>query len=156
MRANIASVFKHQSLLLKRNLKLLDSRVGGPSATLPEVSTGAPVSVFLHGPSDQGRRTVRMSQNEFGQGQCIFESLYYRLFGVFNRIVCGPGRTVQPWLADCLPMLFILVSALAFHFDRSQTVRPRQADRPGLTFSDSTDNFQTALQPLLVRQTVRP
>jgi hypothetical protein len=32
-----------------------------------------------------------MSQDEFGQGQCIFESLYYGLSGVFSWTVCGPG-----------------------------------------------------------------
>jgi hypothetical protein len=32
-----------------------------------------------------------MSQNKFGHGQCVFESLYYRLSRVFSRTVCGPG-----------------------------------------------------------------
>jgi hypothetical protein len=36
-----------------------------------------------------------------------------------------------------------MVSALDFHIDRSRTVRPRLADHPGLTFSDSTDRIQT-------------
>jgi hypothetical protein len=58
---------------------------------LPEVSPGAPVSVFLRGPSGRGGQTVRMSQDEFGQGHCVFESLYYGLSGVFSRTVCGPG-----------------------------------------------------------------
>jgi hypothetical protein len=48
MSINNASVFKSQSLLLKRKLNLLSSVVGGPS-----------------GP---GGQTVRMSQDEFGQG----------------------------------------------------------------------------------------
>jgi hypothetical protein len=39
-------------------------------------------------------------------------------------------------------VLFNMVSALAFHIDRSRTVRPRLTDRPGLTFSGSTDRFQ--------------
>jgi hypothetical protein len=29
------------------------------------------------------------------------------------------GRTDRPWLADYLPVLFNMVSALAFHVDRS-------------------------------------
>jgi hypothetical protein len=59
--------------------------------TLPEKSVGAPVSVTLRGQSEPGGRTVRMSQIEFRQGQCVFESLHYGLFGVFSRAVCGPG-----------------------------------------------------------------
>jgi hypothetical protein len=31
---------------------------------------------------------------------------------------------------------------MVFQVDRSRTVRSRRADRPGLTFSDSTDRFQ--------------
>jgi hypothetical protein len=52
-------------------------------------------------------------------------------------------RTVRQCLADNPPELFKLVSALVFHIDRSRTVQPRRADCPGLTFSDSTDRFQT-------------
>jgi hypothetical protein len=52
-------------------------------------------------------------------------------------------RTVRPWLEDSPPMLFKLVSALAFHIDRSRTIRPKRTDHPSLTFSDSTDRFQT-------------
>ena len=37
----------------------------------------------------------------------------------------------------------LIASALVFYIDRSRTVRPRRADRPGLTFSYSTDMFQT-------------
>jgi hypothetical protein len=59
--------------------------------TLPAKSARAPVSVILRGPSGPGGWTVRMSQIEFGQGQCVFESLHYRLSKVFSRIVCGPG-----------------------------------------------------------------
>jgi hypothetical protein len=51
--------------------------------------------------------------------------------------------TVRPLLADSPPVLFKLVSALAFHINRSRTVRPRRVDRPGLTFFDSTSKFQT-------------
>jgi hypothetical protein len=32
-----------------------------------------------------------MSQIEFGQGQCVFESLHYGLSRVFSRTVCGPS-----------------------------------------------------------------
>jgi hypothetical protein len=71
MSINNASVFKSQSLLLKRKLNLLSSVVGGPS-----------------GP---GGQTVRMSQDEFGQGWYIFESLYYGLSGFFSRTVYGPS-----------------------------------------------------------------
>jgi hypothetical protein len=42
-------------------------------------------------------------------------------------------------------MLFNMVSALAFQVDRSRTVWLGLADRPGLTFSDSTDRFQTEI-----------
>jgi hypothetical protein len=42
-------------------------------------------------------------------------------------------------------VLFNMVSALAFHVDRSRTVQPRMADRLSLTFSDSTDIFQTRI-----------
>jgi hypothetical protein len=91
MRTNNALVFKSQNLLLKHNLKFWSlgsadcpSQEVGPSATLPEVSAGAPISVFLRGPSGQGRRTVHMSQNEFGQRRRVFGSLYYRLSGVFT------------------------------------------------------------------------
>jgi hypothetical protein len=42
-------------------------------------------------------------------------------------------------------VLFNIVTALAFHVDRSQTIWPRLADRPGLTFSDSTGRFQTGI-----------
>jgi hypothetical protein len=31
-----------------------------------------------------------MSQNEFEQGRCVFESLYYRLSRIFSQTVCGP------------------------------------------------------------------
>jgi hypothetical protein len=55
------------------------------------------------------------------------------------------GRTVRPWLAESPPVMFNIVSALASHVDRSQTVRPRQVDCPGLTFSDSSDMFQTGI-----------
>jgi hypothetical protein len=63
----------------------------GPSSTLPEVSAGALVSVFLCGLSGPRGRTVRMSQNEFGPGWCVFESLYYGMSRVFSRTVCGLG-----------------------------------------------------------------
>jgi hypothetical protein len=39
--------------------------------------------------------------------------------------------------------LFLLANALIFQVDRSWTVRPRRADHPNLTFSDSADWFQT-------------
>jgi hypothetical protein len=55
------------------------------------------------------------------------------------------GRTVRPWLADSPPVLFNLVSALAFHIDRSQTIWPRLADSLGLTFSNNTDMIQTGI-----------
>jgi hypothetical protein len=42
-------------------------------------------------------------------------------------------------------MIFNMVSALAFQVDRSRTIRPRMADRPGLSFSDCTDGFQTGI-----------
>jgi hypothetical protein len=42
-------------------------------------------------------------------------------------------------------MLFNLVSALAFLFDRSRTIRPRLTDRLGLIFSNSTDRFQMGI-----------
>jgi hypothetical protein len=32
-----------------------------------------------------------MSQIEFGQGQCVFESLHYGLSGGFSGMVCGPS-----------------------------------------------------------------
>jgi hypothetical protein len=83
-----------------------------------------------------------MCQNDLGQVRCVFESLYYGLFGVFDRTV---GRTVCSWLADSPPVLFKMVSALAFHIDRSRTVRPWLADRPGLTFSNNSNTFQTGI-----------
>jgi hypothetical protein len=49
------------------------------------------------------------------------------------------------WLADIPPMLFNRVSALAFQVDRSWTVRPGLTDRPGLSFSDITNRFQTRI-----------
>jgi hypothetical protein len=55
------------------------------------------------------------------------------------------GRTVRPWLADSLPVLFNIVSALAFHVGRSQTVQPRLTKRPNLNFFDSTERFQTGI-----------
>ena len=72
-------------------------------------------------------------------------------------------QTVRPWLADSLPVLFKLVSALAFYIDRSRTVQPRLADRLGLTFSISADKFQTVIiavtgtidRPAMEAQTVR-
>jgi hypothetical protein len=42
-------------------------------------------------------------------------------------------------------MIFNMVSALVFQVDRSRTIRPRMADRPGLSFSDCTDGFQTGI-----------
>jgi hypothetical protein len=42
-------------------------------------------------------------------------------------------------------MYFNLVSALVFQVDRSRTIWPGLADRPGLTFSDSTNTFQTGI-----------
>jgi hypothetical protein len=42
-------------------------------------------------------------------------------------------------------VLFNMVSAVAFHIDKSRTVRPRLANCPGLTFFDSTDRFQTGI-----------
>jgi hypothetical protein len=53
-------------------------------------------------------------------------------------------------------MLFNMVSALAFHIDKSRTVRPRMANCPGLTFFDSTNRFQTGIIVITVRQTVWP
>jgi hypothetical protein len=32
-----------------------------------------------------------MCQNGFGQGRCVFKSLYYALSGGFARTVCSPG-----------------------------------------------------------------
>jgi hypothetical protein len=32
-----------------------------------------------------------MCQNGFGQGRCVFMSLYYRLSRAFARVVRGPG-----------------------------------------------------------------
>jgi hypothetical protein len=55
------------------------------------------------------------------------------------------GRTVQSWLADSPTVLFNMVSAMAFHVDKSRTIQPSLADRPGLTFSDSTDRFQARI-----------
>jgi hypothetical protein len=69
-----------------------------PSATLPEKSTGAPVSVSLRGPFGLGGRTVRISQFEFGKGRCVFENLHYRLSGVFRQTVGGPS-------VDCSAMV---------------------------------------------------
>jgi hypothetical protein len=66
------------------------------SATLPEKYTSAPVFVSLHGPSGPGGWIIRRSQIEFGQGQCVFESLHYGLFGVFSRRVSGPCADVRP------------------------------------------------------------
>jgi hypothetical protein len=65
-------------------------------------------------------------------------SLYYGLSGVFDQTLRGPG-------AYSPPVLFNMVSALAFHIDRSWTVRPRLANRSVLTFSDSTDRFQMGI-----------
>jgi hypothetical protein len=65
-------VFKNK-VFCKSAKKSLDSvvggpsgPVGGPSATLPEKSAGAPVSVSQRGPSGLGGQTDRMSQIEFG------------------------------------------------------------------------------------------
>jgi hypothetical protein len=49
-----------------------------------------PVYVSLHGPSGLRGRTIRISQIEFQQGQCVFESLHYGPSGVFSRTVSGP------------------------------------------------------------------
>jgi hypothetical protein len=57
-------------------------------------------------------------------------------------ITFSQGQTVRSCWADSSPMIFNLVNALAFQVDRSQTVRPGLADRPGLTFSNITDRFQ--------------
>jgi hypothetical protein len=84
-----------------------------------------------------------MSQNEFGQGRCVFESLYYGLSGVFTRTLCGPSVDRPTMVGGQSARVVQIVSALAFHIDRSLTVRVRLADRPCLTFSDSTDMFQT-------------
>jgi hypothetical protein len=46
-------------------------------------------------------------------------------------------------MADNPLGLFLLAGALVFQVDMSRTVRPRRADRPGLTFSNSTDKFRT-------------
>jgi hypothetical protein len=98
MRTNSTSAFKSQSLLLKCNLKLLNSGVGGPSGLVRQTihdsargSVGTLVPLFLCGPSDQGWWTVCMCQNGIGKGQCVFMSLYYGLSRVFARIVSGPG-----------------------------------------------------------------
>jgi hypothetical protein len=53
------------------------------------------------------------------------------------------AQTARPWLAHSPLGLFQLVSALVFHINRSWTVRPKRADRTGLTFSDNTVRFQT-------------
>jgi hypothetical protein len=87
-------------------------------------------------------QTVHMTQIEFGQGQCVFESLHYGLSRVLARRYEVLVRTVRPWLVNSLPGLFKLVSALVFHIDRCWTVQPRGTDRLVLTFSDSTDKFQ--------------
>jgi hypothetical protein len=49
------------------------------------------LSYVVGGPFGPGGRTFRMNQDEFGQGRCIFESLYYGLSGVFSRTVYGPS-----------------------------------------------------------------
>jgi hypothetical protein len=55
--------------------------------TLPEKSTGALVSVSPRGPSGPSGQIVRISQIEFGQGQCVFKSLHYEL-----SVVLSDGR----------------------------------------------------------------
>jgi hypothetical protein len=116
--------FRESKSFVKRNLNywVLGSadrpgQEGGPSATPPEGSAGAPVSVFLCEPSGQGCRTVRMCQNGFGQGRRFFELLYYRQSGAFAQTVLGPRgelsghgwRTVRPccsiWLVTWRFML---------------------------------------------------
>jgi hypothetical protein len=66
------------------------------------------------------------------------------------------GQKVRPWLADCPPMLFNVVSALAFQVGRSRIVRPGLVDCPGLTFSNNTDWFQTRIISSITYTSNRP
>jgi hypothetical protein len=52
------------------------------------------------------------------------------------------GWIVRPWLTHSPPVLFNMISALSFHVDRSRTVLPSLANRPGLI---SSDRFQTRI-----------
>jgi hypothetical protein len=63
---------------------------------------------------------------------------------VFSQMVCVLVRTVRPWLADSPPM-YKVVSDLAFHIDRSRTIRPRHTDHLGFNFSDITGRFTNGL-----------
>jgi hypothetical protein len=53
---------------------------------------------YCGGPSGLSRRTVRIRKIEFGQGRCVFETLYYGPSWVFSRTVSGP-------CADCSGMI---------------------------------------------------
>jgi hypothetical protein len=103
-----------------------------------EGSAGAHVPVFLCGPSSQGWQTVCLYQNGFEQGLCVFGLFYYGPSGSLSRTILAPRggpsdhgwRIVRPWCSIWLVLW------------RFKWTGPGPSD---LTFSDSTDMFQTGI-----------
>jgi hypothetical protein len=108
----------------------------GPSATLPERSASRLSLPPSSGPSGPGRRTDHIRRIKFGQGQCVFETLYYGPSGVFSRTVSGP-------CAD-RPLKLLRLTKHSVIQVCQVPDRPAPVGRPSdLDFSDSFDRFQT-------------
>jgi hypothetical protein len=115
----------------------------GPSTTLLERTVGCLSLSPFGGPSGPGGQTVRIRRIEFGQGQCVFETLYYRPSGIFSRTVSGP-------CAD-RPAMNVGHSARVTLTDQRSVIPSSKAPNrlaleggpSGLDFSDSSDRFQT-------------
>jgi hypothetical protein len=91
---------------------------------------------YYGGPSGPSRRTVRVREIEFGQGRCVFGTLYYGLFGIFIWTVSGP----------CADRLLILLRLIKLSVTQVCQVPERPASVGGpsdLDFSDNSDRFQT-------------
>jgi hypothetical protein len=95
------------------------------------------LSLCLFGePSGPGGRTLRIRYIEFGQGRCVFETLYYGPSGVFSRMVSGPCAD-RPAMNGGQSARIILTDQ-ALYYSKLSGSGPS-----GLDFSDSCDRFQT-------------
>jgi hypothetical protein len=110
--------------------------MAGPSTTLPERSASRLSLPPFCGPSGPAGRTVRIRRIEFGQVQCVFETLYYEPSGVFSRMVSGP-------CVDC-PAMNGGQSARITETDQSLCYSSLSGSGPSdLDYSNSSDRFQT-------------
>jgi hypothetical protein len=145
MSTNNASFFKSQSLLLKRNLKLLSSGVGGPSGpggqTIRDSARGncwCTYPCVLVRTIQPGLADHPHVPKWIWAGTVCFMSLYYGLSGAF-------AQTTRGLRADSSAMVG-RQSARVVQYSQCSSISYWQVpDRSGLTFSGSTDRFQTGI-----------